>query len=220
MYRLLLSTILLYFITLTGFTGGSVFAQDVGKVDRHEMGFWIGASNPMSTSPVGDVLRSSVGAGIFYRVNWPWVFNTEIGGMYGSYESSTTQKLTAAPMYIALVYQLPLPYRLNVHLKAGGGSSYVEVRPENKSGWDPLYFVGTEFSLMASRKLRIGLRLDYFYIQESHMEPPSERDYYMYYAIASRQPGQSFDPRIFNNYQYNLVDGQFLNLGLMISFFL
>lgn len=198
----------------------NLFGDDQGTGNRHELGFWVGASNPMTTSPLGEILDSSVGGGLFYRVDWPWVLHTEVGALFGTYDSTTTQKLSIVPVYAALVYRLPIPYKLNVHLKLGGGSSYVEVRPQNKSAWDPVYFAGSEFSLMASKKLRIGLRLDYYYIQESHLARPIEKDYYLYYSMLKRDPAQSFDPRIYQSINYKLVDGQFVNLALMISFFL
>lgn len=218
--KLLLQVALTLLFAGSIFLPSSLFAQSYGEAERHELGFWLGASTPLSAGGLGDQLNSTIGGGIFYRVDWPWVLFTELGAGYASYESRTTQRLNLAPVYGAFSYQLPLPFKLNLFVKAGGGQSSVEIQPENKSQWEPLYYGGLEGSLLASRSFRIGIRVDYFYIQESHLQIPKETQYYNMYYLAYRDADQSFDPRVFLLDDYRLIDGQVLNVSLMVSFYL
>jgi hypothetical protein len=178
---------------------------------RHEIGLWLGGSFPFPASEYDAVLDSNVGGGMFYRVNWPWVFYSEFGFSYTTYFSQTTQQLVAAPVYGALVYPIPLPFRLQVFAKLGGGATYLEVRPQNRNGWDPTIYGGLEMSLLASRRFRVGLRLDANYIIDSHRQPPLEA------RLGLLFPGTD-NPRYLENRTYNLQDGGFYHFGLMVSF--
>lgn len=187
-------------------------AQEEGTGLKPEFGFWIGASNPMPMTPVDEVLDANIGGGLFYRIQWPWVFHLETGLSYANFRSRTTQSLTIMPVYGALDYQLPLAFQLNIFLKLGGGTAWLEVRPANKSGWDPMLFAGAEFSIQAGRKVRIGLRLDYNMIYEKHLEPPQEAELLRYFGTT--------DPRYQTNTNIRIHNGAFFHFGLMVSFFL
>ena len=191
---------------------GSLWAQEEASGLKPEIGLWLGASNPMPFTEVDTVLDASIGMGAFYRIRWPWIFLTEAGFSYSHYFSRTTQSLTVVPVYGALVYQLPLPFQLNIFLKAGGGASYLEVRPTNISGWDPMAYAGAEFSLQAGRRVRIGLRLDYNLIYEKHLEAPLETQLLNYFGTT--------DPRYQTGSQFRIRNGSFFHFGLMVSFFL
>lgn len=180
---------------------------------KHEIGMWLGGSFPFPSTPYDDVLDSNVGGGMFYRISWPWIFYTEFGFSYTTYFSETTQLLVSAPVYGALVYPLPLPFRLQVMAKLGAGASYLEVRPQNRNGWDPMIYGGLEMSLLASRRFRVGLRLDADYIIDSHRQPPLEAQLGYFY------PGTS-NARYMQNRTYELRDGGFYHFGLMVSFIL
>jgi len=193
-------------------TGGGIVSLQAQESRKHELGVWIGASNPAPSSQLSGVLDSSIGGGMFYRIQWPWVFHVEFGFSYSVYQSRTTQTLTVLPAYGALVYQLPLPFRIQVFLKAGGGSAYLNVRPQNKSGWDPLFYGGLEFSILAGRRLRIGLRLDYNVVYEKNQDPPVEARYPFF-------PG-STDPRYQNANYFQLTNGSLFHFGIFLSFYL
>lgn len=217
MRRLL--TILFIFLAST-FFAPSLHAEIEGGADRHELGFWIGASNPWPSTELADLLDSTVSGGFFYRLNWPWVFHTELGFSYASYLSRTTQKMSILPVYGALAYRLPLPYRLQVFLKAGGGYASVNIRPQDINTVDTLAYGGLEVSVLASRKFRIGTRIDYFRVNETHLQTPKEQTYYTYYYLAYRPEGLSYDPRFFENYQFETKNGHFFNISIMLSFYM
>lgn len=189
----------------------SLFAQDEFSERNHEFGFWVGGSFPVPSTGYDDVIDSNVGAGGFYRINWPLVFMTEFGFSYTSYFSQTTQAVNIAPVHLSLVYPLPLPFRMQVMVKGGLGSTHVTVRPMNKQGWIPSAYGGLEFSIMASRRLRVGLRLDYNYLHENHLSPPREQEWARWIATEDlRYRTDNFEVR----------DGHFYHFGLMVSFVL
>ena len=190
----------------------SVAAQEAPSRLRHEVGIWIGASNPVPGTRLDEVLDANIGAGGFYRVNWPWVFFTESGVMWSQYFSRTTQKVTVVPVYLALDYRLPIDFKLQTFIKLGGGGAWLEVRPANRSGWEPMFYAGLEFSIPASRRLRVGLRLDYNLIYEKHLDPPDEVRYQ--YLL----PGNT-DLRT-QTEAYEIENGHFFHFGLMVSFVL
>lgn len=196
---------------------GELSAQEIKGVARlnNEMGFWVGASNPVPGTELADVLDSSIGGGAFYRLAWPWVFHTELGFSYTHYQSRTTQALTVAPVYLALAYRLPLPWRIQIYLKAGGGSTYLEVRPENRSGWDPLAFAGTEFSIQAGRRFRIGMRLDYNVVYEEHLQNPRRNERELLLLAGSSNDNLRFQ----SANEFELTNGYFWHFGLMVSFY-
>lgn len=203
------------------FISTPVYSQDGSRSLRHELGFWVGPSTPAPGTLLDPVLDSTIGGGAFYRLNRPWIFSTELGTFHASYASRTTQKVTLTPVYMALVYQLPIPAKFQFLVKAGGGYSQVETRPLNRIGWEPMYMAGGEFAIMASRHFRIGIRLDYNYIYESWMEAPKEQQYLLYYNLLNRPPEQPIDLRYYQlENGLKKENGEFLHFGIMMSFIL
>lgn len=190
---------------------GKLSAQEQINPIKHEIGLWLGGSFPLPGGELDAVLDSNVGAGGFYRINWPSIFLTEFGFSYATYFSRTTQTLVSAPVYAALVYPLPIPFRIQVFAKLGGGGNYLEVRPQNRNGWNPMLFGGLEFSLLASRKFRVGLRLDGNYIYESYRDPPIETE--LLYTYLGTQ-----DIRFQELREFRMQNGGFYHFGLMVSF--
>lgn len=192
-----------------------VFAQQekTGTKLHPEFGFWVGASNPMPGTELDDQLDSNIGGGFFYRIRFPWILLTEVGFSYAQYFSRATQSLTVVPVYGALVYQLPLPFRMQIFLKLGGGQAYVTVRPENRYGWDPLGFAALEFSLQAARSFRVGLRLDYNLVYEANKNRPSTADQLLIIS-------GNYDPRYQAGKEWKSSNGHFFHFGLMLSFYL
>ncbi|MCB1309532.1 MAG: hypothetical protein KDK30_15185 [Leptospiraceae bacterium] len=197
-------------VTVVALLPTALLSQERVSRKRHEVGLWIGASNPIPGTAVDDVLDANVGGGGFYRVNWPWVFYTELGFSWSQYFSQTTQKLTAVPVHLALAYRLPLDFKVQTYIKLGGGAAWLEVRPANRSGWEPLFFGGLEFSIPASRRLRVGLRLDYDLIYEKHLDPPPEAQY-SYFFPGLEDPRDQLEV-------YEIDNGHFFHFGLMVSF--
>lgn len=215
-------TIGIILVLITGFLiQNPLFSQARGG-SRHELGYWIGATNPMPGSAIDETLDSTIAGGFFYRVDWPWVLFTEVGASYATYTSLTTSKVSIAPVYGALSYQLPLASRFQIFLKGGGGMSYVEVRPDNRVGWEPMGYAGFEFSILASRHFRIGLRLDYYNIMEQNKSRPTDQQYLLYYNLLNRSSEQALDLRYYDltSGGYTSANGEFINFGLMMSFIL
>ena len=189
---------------------GAILAQEESSGLKSEFGFWLGASNPVPASQTDQILDTTIGAGLFYRLQWPWFFQTELGGSYSNYTSRSSQSLVVAPLYAALVYRLPLPYQLQTFLKVGGGSAWLEVYPVKRWGWDPLFFAGLEFSILVGRKVRIGARFDYNLIYEKHLKPPPEVELLRYLGAQ--------DPRFKIADDFRIRNGAFYHFGLMLSF--
>ena len=200
-------------ILLIGLLCGSLASSPLSAQERpsrlrHEFGLWIGASNPVPGTRVDEILDANVGAGGFYRINWPWVLYTEFGFSWSQYFSRSSQKLTVAPVYGALAYELPIDFKVQSFVKLGGGGAWLEARPANRSGWDPMLYAGLEFSLAASRRLRVGLRLDYNLVYEKHLDPPQDQLFLL----------GTTDPRYLEAEIYEVDNGHFFHFGLFVSY--
>lgn len=189
-----------------------IFSQTEGT--PFELGFWLGAANPMPGSPTAKKLDSTLGFGLFSRFQGPYNLYTEFGTGVSNYQSKTERGLMAFPVYGALNYKIPVDLPISIFLKGGGGAAYVIARPSNTAKWDPLGVLGLETSFVAGRKIRIGLRMDYHRIFETIAnEPPPETKRY-YLSPADR------DFRLSNPNYYKLKDVEFFHFSLMISFIL
>jgi hypothetical protein len=178
-----------------------------------ELGFYLGASNPLPGTDTSRVIDSSLGLGVFGRIQWPWILYTEFGSNYTTYLSTTERRLTTIPVYGALAYKLPFDLPISIFLKAGGGYAYTVARPANTAKWDPLTTLGTEFSFVAGKKVRIGIRLDYQRIYETiGTEQPVN---YQIYSSPYTQDYRLSDP-----YFYKLKDADFFHFNLMLTFLL
>ena len=119
--------------------------------------------------------------------------------------------MTTVPVYGALAYKLPLDLPISIFLKGGGGYAYTVARPANLAVWNPLTYMGAEFSFVAGKKVRIGIRLDYNRIMETlRAERPIE------YRIFTAPYTQ--DIRLEDPYQYKIKDGEFFYFNLMVTF--
>ncbi len=133
----------------------SIISQDFEEEINKEFGFWLGGTFPAPGSPMDSLLDSSMGFGFFYRVYWPSPFLLEFGTSYGNYPSLTTQRLISIPVYVAFNYPVPILNRFQLLAKLGLGGSYLEIRPNNVSGWDPILYGGLEFSILASKRFKV-----------------------------------------------------------------
>jgi hypothetical protein len=203
----------LLFLILFFWIGGN-FSSISAKEDeddkrKPEIGVWIGATNPFPGTPTQQLLDTSLGAGAFARLPWPYFLYTEFGTSYSVYLATTERSLTTIPVYGALAYQLPLDLPVKFFVKAGGGQAYVVARPANTARWDPMIYGGLEASFIAGRKVRIGIRLDYNKIMETNIKVPNE------YSLPLQSPYD--DPRLSNPAQYQLRNADFFLFGLMVS---
>ncbi len=206
---------------LAGLFTGQIHAQEGTRSLKHDLGFWLGPSAPFPGTELDPILDSTIGVGAFYRFNRPWFFSTELGAYHAVYSSRTTQKVSLAPVYAALVYQLPIPAKFQFFLRAGAGSSYIEIRPQNRVGWEPMFLAGGEFAILASRHFRIGVRVDYNYIYESWMDKPADQELLLYYNLLQRPSDQPIDLRFYNmGKEFRTIDGEFMHFGIMMSFIL
>ena len=70
------SRILICIVLLAaGTAASSLHAQEQQSASRvkHEIGLWIGASNPLPGTELDAALDSNLGGGLFYRMTWPWI---------------------------------------------------------------------------------------------------------------------------------------------------
>ena len=121
----------------------STYSEELSPL---ELGFFLGASNPVPGSDAARALDSSLGIGMFGRMQWPWILYTELGANYTTYLSTTERRLTTVPVYGTLGYKLPLDLPISIFLKAGGGYSYTVARPANTVKWIPMSVLGTELA--------------------------------------------------------------------------
>ncbi len=188
----------------------STYSEELSPL---ELGFFLGASNPVPGSDASRVLDSSLGMGMFGRMQWPWILYTELGANYTTYLSTTERRLTTVPVYGTLGYKVPLDLPISIFLKAGGGYSYTVARPANTVKWIPMSVLGTEFSFVAGKKVRIGIRLDYQKIYETiGTEKPID---YQIYTSPYEQ-----DIRLADPYYYKLKNADFFHFNLMLTFLL
>ncbi len=167
----------LVFLSLHCFITGFLGAQSLASRRKHEVALTLSTYAPVPSTALERLLRPGLGAGLFYRTNWPDIFFTEVVMAWTYMDSRQTQSLLIAPLFGALGYRLPFESRLDIFAKLGLGSSYVEVRPANVHGWLPLFMSGAELSILAARFLRVGVRLDYFLLYEQHLKKPKEQQH-------------------------------------------
>ncbi len=198
------------FLCLLIFYSKLLFSQTFEEL-KQEMGFWIGGSFPAPNSRLEDQLDSSMGIGLFYRFLWPAPFQIEMGITHSNFKSQSMQQLTIVPFYLSLNYPFPIFEKFQFLGKIGVGGSYLEVRPSNKGGVDPVVFVGLEFAIIASKRFKVGLRLDGMYIYEKFRKEPEELKYMQFLMV-------NYDYRLLNSYNFKTYNGSIYNFGLMVSF--
>lgn len=188
-----------------------LFAEDFDEYIQKEFGFWLGGSFPAPRTQEERVFNSSMSFGIFYRYYWPRPFHLELGTSYANYKSINMQQLTLIPLYLSLNYPFPIFTKFQLLGKLGLGVSYLEIRPNNLSGWDPMLYLGLDFAIFASKRFKVGLRLDGYYIYDAFRNKPKELEYLF------SLPG-TYDYRIQQSLNYKNKNIAFYNFGLLISF--
>ena len=198
-------------VLLSSLFTGPLEAQARVSKSKHEFGFSIDITSPRPGSEWEGVLKPNIGLGFFYRNPWPKPLYSEAGLLWSFLESKHSQKMVMFPFYYALAYPAPLETRLDLLVKLGFGSAYIEVQPNDMSGWDPFLLLGSELSILASRSFRIGMRLDYLHIYEKHLDPPED--------VENSPPAPAHvDPRFQNRQDFRIVNGEFIRFGILFSF--
>lgn len=197
----------LFSLFWTDFLGG----QERVSQRKNEIAFSIDISAARPGSEWEDIVDPNLGFGLFYRTQWPAALYSEAGFLWALLGGDYTHRIRMIPFYAALGYRLPLESRLDMLMKAGLGSAYLKVEPHSLSGWDPFLLLGLELSILAARYLRIGVRLDYLYLYEKHLDPPEE--------IKDPPPVPSHaDPRFQRAQNFRIVNGEFIRFGILLGF--
>ena len=162
---------------------------------KPQLGIWFGPVTPVPGTRISDVLTTSLGGGMFFRMNIPSnTLRLEIGGSYSYYTSRTLSRLHSIPVYGALAYTIPVNLPLTFQVKAGAGGNFLRNFPEGAKNWLPAGYLGFETSFPAGKLINIGVRADYYFVYEQHLSPPA------------------------NNPNYTVYNAHFLNFGLMVNF--
>jgi hypothetical protein len=150
-------------------TAGFARSRRSDPFEKPQVGLWFGTVTPVYTTD--DDLDTYLGGGLFLRTN-SFIRGIKIGldGSYQMFRSEGINELTMIPVYGNFIYRLPIQMPLAFQLKAGGGSARLYYRPDEVTVWEPLFMLGFETSFPAGRLFNIGLRIDYLYIYEGHME--------------------------------------------------
>ena len=150
------------------------FCRRIDYFAKPQVGIWFGILTPVYTTR--EDVGSALGGGGFFRYTTPWNdFKIGLESSYQFYEAKQkdgVNTLTLWPVYGNLVYRFPYTGRLplSFQLKAGGGGTWVKIRPDRVNQWDPMGMVGIEGSFAAGRTINIGLRIDYLLVYEQHIE--------------------------------------------------
>lgn len=184
-------------IALSALLTSSLLAQVETEEWRFkpQLGIWFGPVTPVPGTKMAEVLTTSLGGGMFFRMNIPSnTLRFELGGSYSYYTSRTLARLHSLPVYGALSYTLPINLPLTFQIKAGMGGNFLRNLPEGSRNWLPAGYLGFETSFPAGKIINIGVRADYYFVYEQHLSPPP------------------------NNPNYVIYNGHFFNFGLMVNF--
>lgn len=186
-----------YIILILAFVTSPLLAQfeaEEGFRLKTQVGLWFGPVTLLPGTALSNVVGTNLGTGLFMRLNLPNnTWRSELGISYSAYSSDGPEFLMSVPIYGALSYTLPINLPLTFQTKFGLGSNYVQNEPELKHNWLPLALLGGEVSFPAGKWVNIGLRLDYYFVFEGHVNAP-EAD------------------------SFERANGHFFNFGLMVNF--
>ena len=162
---------------------------------KSEIGICFGPTLVFPGTNLADKLNTSLGGGLFFRINLPNnTFRTEIGSSIHYYTSDGEATLTSIPTYIAESYSLPIDLPLLFQIKLGFGFDYLLNFPEKNKAIHPALFSGFEMSFPAGKVVEIGIQINYYFTIESYLSPPID------------------------NPNFVLHNGHFISLGLMVNF--
>ncbi len=136
---------------------------------KPQIGGWFGPVTPLGE--ISKKVETNLGGGGFVRFTFPYRF-LKIGfdSSYQKFISKGVTELQFVPVYGNLLFQIPVDFPVRFQIKAGIGSGYLHLKPDNVDQWDPIFMTGLEISFPAGRIVNIGLRIDYIYIYEGHLK--------------------------------------------------
>jgi hypothetical protein len=154
------------------FSANALFAFETRRdyFLKPQVGAWFGPVTPIGVTR--DSLEANLGGGLYCRYNLPWrYFKIGLDASYQFFEQEEgVNKMHFVPVYGNLIFTLPINIPLKFQLKAGAGSGYIHIQPDDRSRWDPIFVFGGELSFPAGRYVNIGLRVDYIHIYEGYLE--------------------------------------------------
>ena len=169
MNRLFLYCAVFTAVLLLGSADLFAYQERKDYFSKPQFGGWFGP-----VTPVGDLgkrVETNLGGGAFFRFTFPWQY-LKIGfdSSYQQFKSKGVNELKFVPVYGNLLFQIPVDFPVRFQFKAGAGGGWLSIKPDNKSGWDPIFMAGFEVSFPAGRIVNIGLRIDYIYIYEGYLK--------------------------------------------------
>ena len=132
---------------------------------RPQLGIWFGPITPIG--PLFSKLDTYLGGGAYARLPVFEYGTVSADVSYQEYPSETMNELDVVPMYGSFLFRLPFRSPIQISAKAGAGSAWVRLLPENRSQFDPMFMAGMELSFPAGTFVNIGLRIDFIYLYES-----------------------------------------------------
>ena len=192
---------------------GKIDKKNIVSHYKQEIGGFFGIASSVPGTILGGTLDSDFTGGAWYRINWPWVFYLEAAFAGTRLESKEDLDTRFFPIYGSLGYRIPIKGKLDLFLKTGFGAAHVYIEPQKISGWEPMFTAGTELSIAAGNFIRIGVRLDYLLIIESHLSQAPN-------ALPDR-PIPDFvteaEPRLDEN-SFQIRNGHFFIFGLTVAY--
>ena len=188
--------------------------EDIEYLRKPDIGFFFGSSNPFPNTAIEKLLEPTLDFGLFARFPLYKLYG-EVAIKSNTYLSESEAAAMIIPIFFNFAYELPINIPLDLFVKAGGGTSYVVTRPSNLARWNPMGFLGFETSFVTANTVRIGLRIDYNIISETHLKNKNLLSDYLFLQAST------VEPRFYQIWKKNrLYNPQFFDFNLAISFFL
>ncbi len=156
-------------IIVISFTNAFAYKERKDYFSKPQIGGWFGPVTPLAD--LGRMVETNLGGGAFVRLTFPWHYlKFGVDSSYQLFKSTGVNELTFVPLYGNLLFQIPVDFPVKFQFKGGIGGAWLSIKPDNKSGWDPVFMAGFEISFPAGRIVNIGLRVDYLYIYEAYIK--------------------------------------------------
>lgn len=156
-----------------------------------EIGLWVAPGVPLGKLSAS--LNTSFGGGVYARFPLPVKgLGIDSGMSYTYFRSDSAARLHLVPMYVGIIYTLPIKFAMKFHIKADIGTTFVKVIPEKKNGWFPNFVLGVGGAFPTGRSIFIGVHFDYIFVYESYVKAPYSG--------------------------YEVVNGHFIHFGISVGY--
>ena len=155
------------------FSNSPIFAQFELEEKKiiPQIGLWFGPVTPIPGTQLSTVYKTSLGGGLFFRINFPNdTWRIEAGSSFSYYTSLQTPRLLTVPNYLAISFFIPIEFPLKFQLKVGGGATYFQNRPQYHSNTHGTFYSGFEIYFPAGKYVNVGLRIDYYLAIEEYIK--------------------------------------------------